>query len=602
MKIKQFTAAALAAAVLLSSPCAFPENTMSENSPALTASAENGKFSLSPECTDLGGAAAISYNTISTKYKARLYYSVNGKKLSAVPQTEGFIYVSGLTPGKTYPAVLKYTDGKKSYRYKFKISLDKKTKPVISVKGCGANFVKLSWKDFAKEQTYVIYRSENGVWKRLGTTSSTTYIDGNLKMNTRYKYKLKVMGDDGAVNIPETVFYANTQTAAVRSAGVSSGNSSLYWADTENADGYFIYRLVSGKYKKIAVMSGNENSFDVSGYTDEIFGVSAYRKNSDGSVSESNIKTVKYHKLPSCPQEISAKYSADGTVSLSWESAADNAKYYIYMASKKNGTYKLQLSTTSTGCKITGLKGNPQRFFRIMYISGSYKSDYSPTYSVIKTEKKTTRAAAYLQSDSSWASGAICTIPKGSKIEIAGSQNNFYCCTYKGKSGYIYNLAVDNKTENVARSAVDPSNLDVYIDDWIFYNGKNTKTIWEFVNKFPYNSARADRRITSAAALKKYCNELAVNMIKYNSGICYHYAALSGKILSRSGYRTDLVYCPHTKSGFHCYDQIYINGVPTYFDACRHAYKNGLGYLPDSKTFISTRGLDKSREEVVELV
>lgn len=601
MKIKQFAAAFIAAAAILFLPCTITENIDTGASSTMTVSAETAKFSLSPEYTDLGGSAAITYNTISSKYKAKLLYTVNGKKLTAEPQADGFIYVSGLTPGKTYSVVLKYTDGKKTYKYKFKLKLSKNTGPVVTVSSVGSNFVKLSWKDFAKGQTYAVYRSDNGVWKKLGTTSKTTYIDGNLTTNSRCKYKIKVLGSDGAVNIPETALYANTKPDAVNSIGVNAVDPLLYWVNTKSADGYYIYRLKSGKYIKIGAVSADKTSFNISGYTDETFGVSVIKKNSDGSVSESKIKTVKFHKLPPCPQEISAKYTDDGIITLSWQAAADNAKYYIYMSNKNSGTFKLLISTTATSCKVTGLKGSPTRYFMIKYKSGSYTSELSPVYTAMKTVTRTTRAAAYLQSDSSWASGTICTVPKGTKIQAAGMQNNFYCCIYNGKVGYIYNLAIDNKTENVSKSNLNPSNLDMYIDDWIYYNGRNTKTIWKYVNKFRYNAARADKRITSAATLKQYCNELAVNMIKYNSGICYHYAALSGKILSRAGYRTDLVYCPHTKSGFHCYDRIYINGVPTYFDACRHSYNNELGYLPDSNTFISTRKLDKSKEEVVEL-
>ncbi|MGN1416823.1 MAG: transglutaminase-like domain-containing protein [Oscillospiraceae bacterium] len=601
MNIKKLAAALITAVILLTAPCILNSFSDADIFPALTVSAKSGKFSLAPTYTDLGGAAAVCYNTISSKYKARLYYSVDGKERYAEPQTEGFIYLPDLTPGNKYSCILKYTDGTKRYNYKFTIKLKKSADSVISMEKYGTEHVMLSWKDIAGDYSYALYRYESGKWKKLGITSGTHYIDGGLRPNTRYRYKLKVVGNDGMINIPETVFYANTKPSAVRSTGVNLASPSMYWVGPAGASGYYIYRSVNGKFVRIARLSADKASFDLSDYCDETFGVSAYRRNSDGTVSESSITSVKYHKPPAYPQNIKAKYSSDGNIALTWDSAGDNAVYAVYMAEKKNGKYKLILTTSSTSCSVAGQKGSPPRYFRIRYILGSHKSEYSPIYMVAKTVKKTTLKASCLQESSSWASDKICSVPKGSTVEVIGTQNNFYFCIYNGKYGYIYDLALENKTENISRSALNPSNLDIYIDDWIFYNGRDTKTIWEYVNKFPYNSARADKRITSAETLRKYTDELAVNMIKYNSGMCYHYAALSGRILERAGYRTYLVYCPHTRPGFHCYNKIKLNGTLTYFDACQHAYNNKLGYLPDSSTYISARKLDKDKEEVVEL-
>ncbi|MDD7429026.1 MAG: transglutaminase-like domain-containing protein [Oscillospiraceae bacterium] len=601
MNIKKLAAALITAVILLTAPCFIADFTDKVVFPALTVSAESSQFSLSPTYTDLGGAVAVCYNTISSKYKARLYYYLNGEKRYAVPQTEGFIYLNGLTPGSKYTCILKYTNGKKSYRYKFTIKLKKSADSVISLEKYGSEHVMLSWKDIADDYFYALYRYESGKWKKLGITSGTHYIDGGLKPNTRYKYKLKVIGNDGMINIPETVFFANTKPSAVKSKGVDPASQSMYWVGPEGANGYYIYRSVNDKYVRIARLSAGKTSFDLSDYSDETFGVSAYRRNSDGTVSESSITSVNYHRPPDYPQNINGKYSSDGNIVLSWDSAWDNAKYAVYMSDDVNGKYSLVLTTSSTSCTIEGKKDFSPRYFRIMYISGSYKSDYSPIYIVVRTVKKTTVKASCLQKSSSWASDKICSVPKNSTVDVIAIQNNFYFCIYNGKYGYLYDLALDNKTEHIARSALNPANLDIFIDDWIFYNGKGTKAIWEYVNKFPYNSARADNRITSAKTLRKYTNELAVNMIKYNSGICYHYAALSGKILERAGYNTYLVYCPHTKSGFHCYNKIKLNGTLTYFDACRHTYNNKLGYLPDSSTYISARKLDIDKEEIVEL-
>lgn len=601
MNIKKLAAALITAVILLTAPCFTAGSSDDDVFPALTVSAKSSKFSLAPTYTDLGGAAAVCYNTISSKYKARLYYSINGKERYVEPQTEGFIYLNGLTPGNKYTCVLKYTNGKKGYSYKFTIKLNKSADPVISMDSCGAEYVTLSWKDIAGDYRYALYRYESGKWKKLGITSGTHYIDGGLKQNTKYMYKLKVVGNDGLISIPETYFYASTKPSEVGGIKIDPASSSMKWVGPSGASGYYVYRSVNGKFIRISRLSADKASFDLSDYKEETFGISAYRRNSDGSVSESSITSVNYHRPPAYPQNIKGKYSSDGNIVLSWDPAWDNAKYAVYMSDKEDGKYSLVLTTSSTSCTIAGKKGSPPRYFRIMYTVGSFKSDYSPIYIVAKTVKKTTVKASCLQKSSCWASDKICSVPKGSTVEVIGMQNNFYFCIYNGKYGYLYDLALENKTENVAKSALNPANLDIYIDDWIFYNGRDTKTIWDHVNSIPYNSARADKRITSAKTLRKYTNELAVNMIRYNSGMCYHYAALSGKILERAGYRTYLVYCPHTGSGFHCYNKIYLNGTLTYFDACRYTDNKKLGYLPDSSTFYSVRKLDKDKEEIVEL-
>ncbi|MGN0693259.1 MAG: hypothetical protein ACI4K7_12985, partial [Oscillospiraceae bacterium] len=241
MNIKKLAAALILTAVLLIAPCTLTGSFDADISPALTASAESGKFSLAPTYTDLGGAAAVCYNTISSKYKARLYYSVNGKKRYADPQTEGFIYLTGLTPDNTYSCVLKYTDGTKGYSYKFNIKLKKSADSVISLDKYGSDHLMMSWKDFAGDCSYALYRYESGKWKKLGITSGTHYIDGGLKQNTCYRYKLKVVGNDKKIDIPETLFYANTKPSAIRSTGVNLASPSMYWVGPSGASGYYIY-------------------------------------------------------------------------------------------------------------------------------------------------------------------------------------------------------------------------------------------------------------------------------------------------------------------------------------------------------------------------
>ena len=54
--------------------------------------------------------------------------------------------------------------------------------------------IKLSWKKVTGATSYQVYRYTNGKWKKIGTTTKTTYTDSkSLKKGTEYKYKVRAV-------------------------------------------------------------------------------------------------------------------------------------------------------------------------------------------------------------------------------------------------------------------------------------------------------------------------------------------------------------------------------------------------------------------------
>lgn len=125
---------------------------------------------------------------------------------------------------------------------------------------------------------YIIYRStsKSGSYKKVGTTSSTSYTDKGLTKGKKYYYK--VVGyytSDGATvksgysNVANASATAPTPTT-IKAAKAKSGSAKITWSKSTGATGYEVLMATSknGTYKNIkTVSSASTVSYTKSGLT-----------------------------------------------------------------------------------------------------------------------------------------------------------------------------------------------------------------------------------------------------------------------------------------------------------------------------------------------
>lgn len=131
--------------------------------------------------------------------------------------------------------------------------------------------VKITWNAVESAAEYKVYRKVYNAskkkwdksWKRIKTLTGTEYVDGSVKLGTKYKYLVKAVNGDVTKNSKSTSTItfkiSPTPKAYIKSTGIK-----LKWSLVVNATEYRIYRSEYdankkkyGSYKKVTTVSGS---------------------------------------------------------------------------------------------------------------------------------------------------------------------------------------------------------------------------------------------------------------------------------------------------------------------------------------------------------
>ena len=186
---------------------------------AVGASGNKSKFSSvvsricklgSPEVTisnvASSGKVKLSWDKISgaSKYEVWRATSQNGTYTKLTTTTKTSVTDSKATAGKTYYYKVKaiYSNSSANSAYSEIVS---KTcdlpRPDVTVKKSSGN-VKVSWNKISGTTQYEVYRatSKNGTYKRIKSTTSTSYTDKSVKSGKTYYYKVKAIHSKSGAN------------------------------------------------------------------------------------------------------------------------------------------------------------------------------------------------------------------------------------------------------------------------------------------------------------------------------------------------------------------------------------------------------------------
>ncbi len=132
--------------------------------------------------------------------------------------------------------------------------------PVIKVANTTSTTIKVSWGKVSGAKKYEVYRKEGSSksWKKIATTSKTSYTDKKVKNKKNYTYTVKAVNGkilSGFLTSGVTI----RCIAAPKLSSVKSSKSGVTfkWNKVSGASGYYVYRKTgSGSYKKIATVKG----------------------------------------------------------------------------------------------------------------------------------------------------------------------------------------------------------------------------------------------------------------------------------------------------------------------------------------------------------
>ena len=215
----------------------------------------------------------------------------------------------------------------------------------------------LKWNAVTGAAKYEVYRarSKDGDYTKYSTTTGTSYTNTSyIENGNTYYYKVRALdasGTAGAWSSIVSVTYKQTLSApSVTGGNDSQGRPTLKWNAVTGAAKYEVYRARSrsGEYIKYSTVTGT--SYTNTSYIEN--GNTYYYKvralKSDGTAGAwSSIVSVTYKQTLPAPT-VTGGNDSQGRPTLKWNAVTGAAKYEVYRARSKDGTYTKYSTTTGT--------------------------------------------------------------------------------------------------------------------------------------------------------------------------------------------------------------------------------------------------------------
>ena len=355
---------------------------------------------------DCDGYEITRYSTGSKKYV----------KIADINNADTTTYTdSGRTSGCYYKYKIrayKVVDGVKVYSEESNIvkATAKPQAPVLKAGNIDSDSISISWNAIGRASGYEVYRKDANSedYKLVKDLNATTYTDKGLAKGTEYSYKVKsyrvvdgvkvYSGDSNSISAKiKDSFKLNLEKTTRNSVEFS-------WDKIKDATGYEIlrYSTASKKYVVISDIDFDKLSdedreaseeAEVYSYLDQgrtsatiyKYQVKAYNKVDGKKVYLKESEKLKATTTPLTPN-VTVKSSSKKTARLSWTNCSTRATgYKVYMATSKNGTYKLVKTTTAKSFTKYYLTSGKTYYFKVRaYRTVDGKNIYGD-YSTIKS-------------------------------------------------------------------------------------------------------------------------------------------------------------------------------------------------------------------------
>ncbi len=285
----------------------------------------------------------------------RVYRKTGSTKWTSIGEVEGTSFIDeNVTSGVSHTYTLRCldTDGKLTSYYNQGKSVKYIEAPQITKLENTATGIKIRWTKSNGAEKYGVYcLNSYNKWKKIATTSSTSFTHSNLNTGTTYTYTVRCLDRYGnyASGYDKTgksnMFITTPQITSLTSV---YGGVQIKWGKLSGAKGYRVYRKTNNtKWTNIAetqatsyvdktVASGVEYDYTVR-CLDENGKLISYYNNGD---------SVKYVAAPKITK---IENTATGS-KVTWSKSSGAAKYRLYYLDSNN---KWKNLGTTTGTSLT---------------------------------------------------------------------------------------------------------------------------------------------------------------------------------------------------------------------------------------------------------
>ena len=335
----------------------------------------------------------------------------------------------------------------------------------------------LTWKAVSGAAKYEVYRarSKDGTYTKYSTTTGTAYTNSSyLTSGATYYYKVRALdanGNAGPYSAVVSVTCRLKLTAPSVTGGTDAqGRPTLKWNAVSGAAKYEVYRArsMNGDYVKYSTVTGTSytNTSYLANGTTYYYKVRAL--GSDGSYGPYSTPVSVTYKAPFGAPLVTGRKDSQGRPALKWDKVTDAAKYEVYRARSKDGTYSLMSTQSATGYTNTSYLANGTTYYykvRALKANGTasaYSSVVTITYGTVPTPAAPAMRSAKADSAGitvSWDTAANAVAYNVYRTADAGSSWTQVASSVKGTSykdttvqkgvkyGYkVRGVAADGKT------------------------------------------------------------------------------------------------------------------------------------------------------------
>ena len=239
----------------------------------------------------------------------------------------------------------------------------------------------LQWKKVSNAKGYEIQRYQSSQWKKVATTSSTSYTVKGLKLGTTYKFRVRAYSSAyGAFSSALSVQTGPSNVKGFKAESKTVSSIKLVWKKGSDATGYRIQQYIDKEWATV-VKSTKKTTATIKNVTPgkaNKFRIAAIKK-VDGKTYLGVYSSVLSVKAPalSKPTALKTVSATDNSVTLTWNAVPGATSYNVYTV---NGdTQKIVAKPASNTCTVTGLSAATDYTFSVRTVlKGSVKTSYSP--------------------------------------------------------------------------------------------------------------------------------------------------------------------------------------------------------------------------------
>ena len=259
----------------------------------------------------------------------------------------------------------------------------------------------LKWNAVSGAAKYEVYRARslNGDYIKYSTTTGTAYTNTSyIENGNTYYYKVRALdasGTAGAWSSVVSVTYKQTLPAPTVTGGNDSqGRPTLTWNAVTGAAKYEVYRSYSrdGSYSKYSTQTstGYTNSSYLTSGTTYYYKVRALK--SDGNAGPYSAAVSVTCRLKLSAPSVTGGKDSQGRPTLKWNAVSGAAKYEVYRARSRSGTYTKYSTQTSTSYTNSSYLTSGTTYYYKVRALGSDGS-YGPYSSVASVTYRATSSA-----------------------------------------------------------------------------------------------------------------------------------------------------------------------------------------------------------------